>query len=151
MAASVEEVLSELLASRRGGFSRSAVLVLLAVRLRSCRVGLQPIVPALRFPKIHSSTTQATHTRLLSRTLPSRYLSTTSPRTDIQKPTPRINDEIIASPAPPSILDRLPGFAKPLKPYLELTRIDKPIGTLLLYWPCGEPSSNARVSAVPLT
>lgn len=39
MAASVEEVLSELLASRRGGFSRSAVLVLLAVRLHGTIVG----------------------------------------------------------------------------------------------------------------
>lgn len=115
-------------------------------RLRSCRVGVQPIVPTLRFSKIHPFATQATHSRLLPRTLPSRYLSTTSSRPDIQKPIPRIKDEIIASPSPPSILDRLPGFAKPLKPYLELTRIDKPIGTLLLYWPCGEPSSNAGVA-----
>ncbi|KAJ9116684.1 hypothetical protein QFC20_000618 [Naganishia adeliensis] len=50
----------------------------------------------------------------------------------------RLKDEIVntAPPAPPSILDRLPSFAKAIRPYLELTRIDKPIGTLLLYWPC---------------
>ncbi|KAM5534269.1 hypothetical protein V8D89_010879 [Ganoderma adspersum] len=39
-----------------------------------------------------------------------------------------------APPAPPATwVDRLP---KSIRPYLYLTRIDKPIGTLLLYYPC---------------
>ena len=40
------------------------------------------------------------------------------------------------APAPPvTWVDRLP---QPVRPYLYLTRIDKPIGTLLLYYPCSE-------------
>ena len=38
--------------------------------------------------------------------------------------------------APPATwVDRLP---KPVQPYLYLTRIDKPIGTLLLFYPCSK-------------
>lgn len=38
--------------------------------------------------------------------------------------------------APPTNwVDRLP---KSVRPYLYLTRIDKPIGTLLLFYPCGK-------------
>ncbi len=36
--------------------------------------------------------------------------------------------------APGTWLDRMP---KSVQPYLYLTRIDKPIGTWLLFWPCG--------------
>lgn len=36
--------------------------------------------------------------------------------------------------APGTWLDRMP---KSIQPYLYLTRIDKPIGTWLLFWPCG--------------
>jgi len=35
---------------------------------------------------------------------------------------------------PGTWLDRMP---KSVQPYLYLTRIDKPIGTWLLFWPCG--------------
>ncbi|WRT65532.1 4-hydroxybenzoate polyprenyl transferase [Kwoniella shivajii] len=42
----------------------------------------------------------------------------------------------VSPPAPKSILDKLPKWASPAKPYLALTRIDKPIGSLLLFWPC---------------
>lgn len=75
-----------------------------------------------------------------------RTLHATAYRPSDERPriTSRLKDEIVntAPPAPPSILDRLPSFAKPIRPYLELTRIDKPIGTLLLYWPCGTFHSN---------
>ncbi|ORY96073.1 hypothetical protein BCR41DRAFT_232378 [Lobosporangium transversale] len=37
--------------------------------------------------------------------------------------------------APIAWLDRMP---KSIQPYLFLTRIDKPIGTWLLFWPCGK-------------
>ncbi|KAH9943307.1 4-hydroxybenzoate polyprenyl transferase [Epithele typhae] len=37
------------------------------------------------------------------------------------------------APTPTTWVDRLP---KPVRPYLYLTRIDKPIGTLLLFYPC---------------
>lgn len=41
-------------------------------------------------------------------------------------------------PLPPTALDRfLPKWAEPAKPYILLTRFDKPIGSALLYWPCG--------------
>jgi hypothetical protein len=36
---------------------------------------------------------------------------------------------------PSTWLDRMP---KSIQPYLYLTRIDKPIGTWLLFWPCGK-------------
>lgn len=41
------------------------------------------------------------------------------------------------SPAP-SWLDRLPTSLRWTRPYFELSRLDKPIGSWLLYWPCGE-------------
>jgi len=63
------------------------------------------------------------------------------------KPTPEPHTTIaseLTHPLPPpitqtqtSILDKyLPTWAAGAKPYLLLTRIDKPIGSLLLYWPC---------------
>ncbi|KAK6907171.1 4-hydroxybenzoate polyprenyl transferase [Kwoniella mangroviensis CBS 8886] len=61
---------------------------------------------------------------------------------DAHAPHPSVTSEIIhpqsplSEPAPKSILDNLPRWASPAKPYLALTRIDKPIGTLLLFWPC---------------
>lgn len=40
--------------------------------------------------------------------------------------------------APPSILDKVvPKWAEKAKPYLHLIRIDKPIGSILLFWPGG--------------
>jgi len=55
-----------------------------------------------------------------------RYTSTSSPA-----------DSIIASaplePPPKSWVERTP---KKIRPYLYLARVDKPIGTLLLYYPC---------------
>ncbi|WWC87722.1 4-hydroxybenzoate polyprenyl transferase [Kwoniella dendrophila CBS 6074] len=64
---------------------------------------------------------------------------------DASLPHPSISSEILHPqsspisnelPAPKSILDNLPKWLSPAKPYLALTRIDKPIGTLLLFWPC---------------
>ncbi len=43
----------------------------------------------------------------------------------------------IAEP-PVTFIDKLPRWARRAKPYLLLIRLDKPIGTMLLYWPCGE-------------
>lgn len=37
----------------------------------------------------------------------------------------------------PSWLDGLPKSLKWTRPYFELSRLDKPIGSWLLYWPCG--------------
>ena len=39
---------------------------------------------------------------------------------------------------PPSWLDNLPASIKWTRPYFDLARLDKPIGSWLLYWPCGE-------------
>ncbi|KAG0362955.1 Para-hydroxybenzoate--polyprenyltransferase, mitochondrial precursor (PHB:polyprenyltransferase) [Gamsiella multidivaricata] len=46
--------------------------------------------------------------------------------------------------APGTWLDRMP---KSIQPYLYLTRIDKPIGTWLLYWPCAWGITMASYSA----
>lgn len=43
---------------------------------------------------------------------------------------------------PPSWLDKLPTSLRWSRPYFELSRLDKPIGSWLLYWPCGEPTSS---------
>lgn len=40
--------------------------------------------------------------------------------------------------APPSWLNNLPASIKWTRPYFDLARLDKPIGSWLLYWPCGE-------------
>ena len=51
--------------------------------------------------------------------------------------------------APPSLLDKVvPKWAEGAKPYLHLIRIDKPIGSLLLYWPGGELSSSIAMEQI---
>jgi 4-hydroxybenzoate polyprenyltransferase len=64
--------------------------------------------------------------------------STPTPHTtivsELADPLPPPNAAVAAA---PTILDKyLPTWASGAKPYLLLTRIDKPIGSLLLYWPC---------------
>jgi 4-hydroxybenzoate polyprenyltransferase len=46
-----------------------------------------------------------------------------------------ITDEKVSPTKYNNWLDKLP---PKLAPYVYLTRMDKPIGTWLLYWPCGE-------------
>jgi len=61
---------------------------------------------------------------------------TTPPPSKPIDPHPSVLNEL-ASPVQPTVLDKyLPKWASAAKPYLLLTRIDKPIGSLLLYWPC---------------
>ncbi|WVR03973.1 4-hydroxybenzoate polyprenyl transferase [Kwoniella sp. DSM 27419] len=51
-----------------------------------------------------------------------------------------------------SWLDGLPGWAKPARPYLDLMRIDKPTGSLLLFWPCAwSITMAATVNQLPIT
>ena len=58
-----------------------------------------------------------------------RWLSTNS---DVARALPKTST---LSPLPPTTwVDKLPPT---VRPYLYLTRIDKPIGTLLLFYPCG--------------
>lgn len=45
------------------------------------------------------------------------------------------------SPPPTTWVDRLP---QKVRPYLYLTRVDKPIGTLLLFYPCGQFLNSLR-------
>jgi hypothetical protein len=49
---------------------------------------------------------------------------------------------------PSTWIDRLP---PKVQPYLYLTRIDKPIGTLLLFYPCGTSLAAFRLFAPPVT
>lgn len=68
--------------------------------------------------------------------------SSTAPDASAASSTTTINavptDQQTAIAPPKTWLDKLPSVLQPVKPYLELIRIDKPIGTLLLYWPCGK-------------
>lgn len=114
-------------------------------RFQACRRAIQTSSLCLRPPSLvlppYSPFSRCLDTPSLPFTR--RTFTATAYRFADERPrvTSSVKDEIItaAPPAPSSILDRLPSFAKPIRPYLELTRIDKPIGTLLLYWPCGEP------------
>lgn len=49
--------------------------------------------------------------------------------------------------SPLSWVDRLPPT---IRPYLYLTRIDKPIGTLLLFYPCGAQTRHSRTRPMAL-
>ncbi|WVQ73751.1 4-hydroxybenzoate polyprenyl transferase [Cryptococcus sp. DSM 104548] len=106
-----------------------------------------PLASSLRpFPSTTSSL-------LRSRVLTTSSTSPPSPSTSSQpvssRPTPmveasssKITSELLAPkevlpPAAPTIIDKLvPKWAEKAKPYLYLTRIDKPIGSALLFWPC---------------
>lgn len=79
----------------------------------------------------------------------SRYFPAYRPRTlcfqylanHRQPPLSRFNSSLPAPVPTKTWVDRLPPKARP---YLYLTRIDKPIGTLLLFYPCGQSSLNLR-------
>jgi hypothetical protein len=60
-----------------------------------------------------------------------------TPKSTLQSKLP--DHVAVTAIAPPrTFIDRLPKALLPIKPYLELIRIDKPIGTWLLFWPCGK-------------
>ena len=56
-------------------------------------------------------------------------------KTDSTSPSPSTPSTESLSLPPTTWVDRLP---PKIRPYLYLTRIDKPIGTLLLFYPCGK-------------
>lgn len=81
---------------------------------------------------LRTSTQPQSHTYPRLNNIPSRPSSSYSTQPDL------VTELAQPSPGPPTILDRvLPSWAARAKPYLLLTRIDKPIGSILLYWPCG--------------
>ncbi|KAL7419608.1 Para-hydroxybenzoate--polyprenyltransferase, mitochondrial precursor (PHB:polyprenyltransferase) [Cryptotrichosporon argae] len=66
---------------------------------------------------------------------PSRYV--VSSRALSVAPTANPVTPPPSAPAAPALLDKvLPSWAAGAKPYLLLTRVDKPIGSILLFWPC---------------
>lgn len=72
---------------------------------------------------------------------PQRWISTTPPRKET------IDSTASALVPKPTWIDKMPPVTRP---YLHLTRIDKPIGTMLLFYPCGEPcrTNSARLSLI---
>lgn len=73
-----------------------------------------------------------------------RVLTTSAIRRASPPPVPRVSTELVQPKeqqlpvSAPTVFDKiLPQWAQGAKPYLYLTRLDKPIGSLLLYWPCG--------------
>src|SRR5258707_1113488 len=96
------------------------------------------VIPPRAFLRLRtrlSSTVSRQQSRLRLRTqLPGcgrRYASTSSPANSIIAPAP-------TQPPPKSWVERTP---EKLRPYLYLARVDKPIGTLLLYYPCSASPS----------
>ncbi|KAI0375788.1 4-hydroxybenzoate polyprenyl transferase [Pilatotrama ljubarskyi] len=95
------------------------------------------LVPALQSPRTCLSP-YALHCRsysVLRRHAVSKPSRTLSVRQSLLKGAPRRSSTLPdASQTPPvTWVDRMP---KAIRPYLYLTRIDKPIGTLLLFYPC---------------
>ena len=104
--------------------------------------------PSLSGPRYFITPTR-TRTRLAPFSSSSARLATESRRA--HEPTQSTNAVATAAPtaATPSFpipkwAEKLPKSLRWTHPYLSLARMDKPIGTWLLYWPCGErytPSS----------
>ncbi|KAJ9105413.1 hypothetical protein QFC21_001784 [Naganishia friedmannii] len=125
--------------------------------LRSFRAGVR----TLPLPFQRTSTRCLPPIYQLSQRATTRPITYSTSLLNTKSSTPAVPDvaKEIVHPHPPtppaapvSILDRLPAFARPIKPYLELTRIDKPIGTLLLYWPCAWSITMAStVNHLPIT
>ncbi|ODN80924.1 4-hydroxybenzoate polyprenyl transferase, variant [Cryptococcus amylolentus CBS 6039] len=105
-----------------------------------------PLTSSLRpFP---STTSSLLRSRVLTTSSTSLSSPSTSSPLDSTRPAPvtetsssKITSELLAPkealpPTAPTIIDKLvPKWAEKAKPYLYLTRIDKPIGSILLYWP----------------
>lgn len=76
-------------------------------------------------------------------------------------PTPSPEPTVVASPLVEVLVDEpapprtwVEDMPNSVRPYLYLIRIDKPIGTWLLFWPCGESSSSSllpQLSSLELT
>lgn len=121
--------------------SASFAIVSLLKRV-PCRANVSPMVHARRFqslafthvtlPSVARPQLLKSTPRLLSAALCHKYqqkhwtstAATTAPADKSQQPVVYNN-----------WLDHLP---KKVAPYAFLTRIDKPIGTWLLFWPCGK-------------
>lgn len=87
--------------------------------MTACRLGASPLRQSLPRWPIHA-----------------RPLRTSTRKDAIPPPT-------ALPPAPyplPPWIHRLPSSLRWTHPYVSLARMDKPIGTWLLYWPCGELS-----------
>lgn len=94
------------------------------------RPPLSKILPSRScLPRLYGATMVSIHTR---------HIHSTSQTRD---PTPTVKEAssatITSLTPPPSWLDKLPTSLKWTRPYFELSRLDKPIGSWLLYWPCG--------------
>ncbi|TYJ57714.1 4-hydroxybenzoate polyprenyl transferase [Cryptococcus floricola] len=119
------------------------------------RVSAYPFLSSISHTSLTSSLRpfpSTTSSLLRSRVLTTSSTSLSSPSTssplDSTRPAPvaetsssKITSELLAPkevlpPTAPTIIDKLvPKWAEKAKPYLYLTRIDKPIGSILLYWP----------------
>ncbi|WWD16689.1 4-hydroxybenzoate polyprenyl transferase [Kwoniella shandongensis] len=127
--------------------------------IRATRCGRPlSVLSASRSSSVHfrtaafSSNPKRTTPTILSTLSPTRRLTTPSPPSSSKPPSlsstsipPGASSELVdptsstpvTTPAAPNILDKiLPRWAMGAKPYLLLTRIDKPIGSILLFWPC---------------
>lgn len=128
------------------------------VRASSSRLTAAPPASGARlsalslFLRAHRRSPAANSLRPLSSSL-SRYrpIPSAVSRQAAQRPpegladTPGLGHELVhpqtpppeVAPLPGTIIDKfLPKWAEGAKPYLLLTRFDKPIGSALLFWPC---------------
>lgn len=73
-----------------------------------------------------------------ARSSPQSRRYTTSARRDAAAPSSSSAVDIKPPTTTTTTATALERFPAAWRPYLELMRLDKPIGTVLLYWPCGE-------------
>ncbi|GAA5877515.1 hypothetical protein JCM16303_003360 [Sporobolomyces ruberrimus] len=79
----------------------------------------------------------------------SEFLSSTpSTPSDPSKPIPSTSSAVLPASPIPSWAKHLPNRLKWVHPYLSLARLDKPIGTWLLFWPCAWGITMASYSSL---
>lgn len=66
-----------------------------------------------------------------------RYPASTTPL----PPSAPLSPHVPAATPPTNWTSRIPNSLRWTLPYINLMRLDKPIGTWLLFWPCGELST----------
>lgn len=101
---------------------------------------LRSLTPAIRCCH-YKSKVMLKPQHLVNFQLNTKFKSTTLH--NLQENSNRKTHKPINVPLPSKIVDNLP---KPIQPYLKLMRMDRPIGTWLLYWPCTWGIGSAAVA-----
>jgi hypothetical protein len=103
---------------------------------RAWTLAMSTLTRPLRLPPSFCSPMRTSALPLAPSHLPALHLWTrrsSSSAAPLSPPSPPLPSPTPSLQPPPSWIDRAP---RALQPYLHLVRLDKPIGTWLLFWPC---------------